>query len=96
MHVEFFNNFKQFKDSLEAIEENNFKYLRCRLDFNMYYQIKQIQDMGAESMDDEMEYGQEDDDDQVQNSQMDSGSQVDDEEDIGLQDDDDASDDDDR
>ena len=37
MHVEFFNNFKQFKDSLEAIEENNFKYLRCRLDFNMYY-----------------------------------------------------------
>jgi len=42
MHVEFFNNFKLFKDSLENIEENNFKYLRCRLDFNMYYQIKQI------------------------------------------------------
>jgi len=39
----------------------------------MYYQIKQIQDMGAESMDDEMEYGQEDDD-VVENSQMDSGS----------------------
>tara|TARA_B110000285_G_C15123781_1_gene618876 strand:- start:115 stop:234 length:120 start_codon:yes stop_codon:yes gene_type:complete len=39
--------------------------------------------MGAESMDDEMEYGQEDDD-VVENSQMDSGSQVDDEEDIGL------------
>jgi hypothetical protein len=65
MHVEFFNNFKQFKDSLEAIEENNFKYLRCRLDFNMYYQIKQIQDMGAESMDDEMEYGQEDDEEDI-------------------------------
>ena len=60
MHVEFFNNFKLFKDSLENIEENNFKYLRCRLDFNMYYQIKQIQEMGAESMDDEM-YGNEDD-----------------------------------
>ena len=95
MHVEFFNNFKQFKDSLEAIGEDNFKFLRCRLDFNMYYQIKQIQDMGAESMDDDMEYGGEDDD-VVENSQMDSGSQVDDEEDIGLQnDDDDGSDDDD-
>jgi hypothetical protein len=32
--------------------------------------------MGAESMDDDMEYGQEDDDDNdpVENSQMDSGS----------------------
>ena len=37
MHLEFFNNFKLFKDSLENREETNFKYLRCRLDFNMYY-----------------------------------------------------------
>ena len=59
MHLEFFNNFKLFKDSLEKRQETNFKYLRCRLDFNMYYQMRQLQDMGV--MDDDLEdYGDED------------------------------------
>ena len=39
-HQEFYANFKTFKDSLDSHDENNFKYLRCRLDFNMYYQLK--------------------------------------------------------
>ena len=48
MHQEFYANFKIFKDSLEAKEETNFKYLRCRLDFNLYYQIKQMQEVGMD------------------------------------------------
>ena len=38
---------------MEAKEETNFKYLRCRLDFNMYYQLKQMQEAGAD--DDQMD-----------------------------------------
>ena len=57
--MEFFNNFKLFKDSLEKRQETNFKYLRMRLDFNMYYQTRQLQEMGV--MDDDLdEYGEED------------------------------------
>ena len=62
MHLEFFTNFKLFKDSLENKEETNFKYLRCRLDFNMYYQIREMQEMGAEDEDDladDSQYGDE-------------------------------------
>lgn len=67
-HAEFYTNFKQFKDMLEVREETNFKYLRCRLDFNMYYQLKQMQEVGAldndeDNMDDQemnSQYGEED------------------------------------
>lgn len=52
MHEEFQNHFNQFKESLENREETNFKYLRCRLDFNMYYQMKALQDMGGDGGDD--------------------------------------------
>ena len=47
MHLEFYNNFKMFKEMLEGKEETNFKYLRCRLDFNMYYHMKFMGDMGG-------------------------------------------------
>lgn len=72
---------------IEQREETNFKYLRCRLDFNMYYQMKQMQEVGAlENDDDEdqemnSQYGDEDP------NQMDYGS-IDDEE-GGLDDNDD-------
>ena len=36
-----------FKEMLEGKEETNFKYLRCRLDFNMYYHMKFMGDMGG-------------------------------------------------
>ena len=48
MHEEFYNNFKQFKDVLDMREETNFKYLRFRLDFNLYYQMKNLAEMGAD------------------------------------------------
>jgi hypothetical protein len=95
-HVEFYTNFKQFKDNLEAREETNFKYLRCRLDFNLYYQLKQMQDVGAFDDDQDMEedglgsqYGEE-------ANQMEYGSQEDEEEDIGVDGGNDDDDDDDQ
>jgi|TARA_B110001450_G_C17340278_1_gene367193 hypothetical protein len=95
LHLEFFNNFKLFKDSLEKRQETNFKYLRCRLDFNMYYQMRQLQEMG---MDDDLEDYDDEADSQYENvpvgdNQMAYGSQEDDEEDIGV---DDGEDDDDE
>ena len=93
-HADFYSNFKQFKDMLECREETNFKYLRCRLDFNMYYQIKQMQEVGQMDNEDEFmdedemnsQYGEEE-------NQMEYGS-IDDNEDIGVNnrdgDDDDA------
>lgn len=63
MHQDFITNFKQFKEKLEEKEENNFKYLRCRLDFNMYYQMRQLQDLGEGEGSDEQDddYGDDDD-----------------------------------
>ena len=77
---------------MEAKEETNFKYLRCRLDFNMYYQLKQMQEAGNdEQMDDEelgSDYGDE-------AGNMEYGSQEDDdEEDIGVHNQDSGDDDD--
>lgn len=94
--MEFFNNFKLFKDSLEKRQETNFKYLRCRLDFNMYYQMRQLQEMG---MDDDLEDYDDEGDSQYGNepkgdNQMAYGSQEDDEEDIGVNDGEDEDDDD--
>lgn len=37
MQQDFYKNFQAFKENLENKEDQNFKYLRCRLDFNMYY-----------------------------------------------------------
>mmetsp|Transcript_31543 Transcript_31543/g.48227 ORF Transcript_31543/g.48227 Transcript_31543/m.48227 type:complete len:88 (+) Transcript_31543:182-445(+) len=68
MHLEFYNNFKLFKDSLENREDNNFKYLRCRLDFNLFYWARFMQDMGGfdedgQEIDDDVDYGEDFDDD---------------------------------
>lgn len=88
LHLEFYNNFKTFKEMLEQKEETNFKYLRCRLDFNQYYFLKFMQDMGG--MDDEDldygDYGNEDD--------LDYGNEapMDEDEDIGVGGDDDEDD----
>lgn len=77
MHLEFYTNFKTFKDSLEAKEETNFKYLRCRLDFNLYYQMKQMQEVGMDDDDQDM-------DDEYGGQDGGYGSQGDEEEDIGV------------
>jgi hypothetical protein len=62
MHLEFYSNFKLFKEMLENKEETNFKYLRCRLDFNLYYHMRFIQDMGGFNDDDDgNNYGEEED-----------------------------------
>ena len=37
LHQDFYHNFQAFKENLENREEMNWKYLRFRLDFNMYY-----------------------------------------------------------
>jgi hypothetical protein len=69
--LEFYNNFKLFKESLEKKQETNFKYLRCRLDFNMYYQTRLLQDMGV--MDDDLvDYG--DEESQQNDNEMGYGS----------------------
>lgn len=44
-HTAFCQVFAEFNTMLEQKEENNFKYLRCRLDFNMYYQMQQMMEM---------------------------------------------------
>ena len=75
MHLEFFNNFKLFKESLDNREDNNFKYIRCRLDFNLYYWVRYMQDMGGMDDDDVDDYG--DDDEYGQEGMQD------DDEDIG-------------
>ena len=64
MHKEFENNFLLFKENLDQKDDINFRYLQCRLDFNMYYQMKIIADMGDDGMDgdDIDDYGDENDD----------------------------------
>ena len=63
MHKEFENNFQLFKENLDSREDTNFNYLQCRLDFNMYYQMKIIQDMGEDDAGDDIDdYGDENDD----------------------------------
>ena len=92
MHLEFFNNFKLFKESLENREDNDFKYMRCRLDFNLYYWVRFMQDMGGMDDDDDGDYGDEDYDQQEDMDGFEGGNYpVDgsDEEDIGQGDDDD-------
>lgn len=37
LHDDFYRNFQAFKDNLDSRDEQNFIYLRTRLDFNMYY-----------------------------------------------------------
>ena len=55
MHDEFYKNFQLFKENLENREETNFKYLCCRLDFNMYYQMKNYQQQFGDQDDDDDE-----------------------------------------
>ena len=62
MHEEFYKHFRQFQENLENREESNFKYLRCRLDFNMYYQMKNYQQEFGNQEDDNDEDDIEDDD----------------------------------
>ena len=64
MHIEFQNNLQLFKDSLAQREDSNFKYLTCRLDFNMYYQMKMLHDLGEDELngDDIDDYGDDNDD----------------------------------
>lgn len=53
LHDDFYRNFIAFKENLEGREEQNFTYLRFRLDFNMYYQNRHAQELGNDSSDGE-------------------------------------------
>lgn len=92
MHEEFYKNFQLFKENLENREEQNFKYLCCRLDFNMYYQMKNYQQQFGDQDDDDDEDIDDDEEGQGEN-QSGYGSQgyddEDDNEDIGVPGDDD-------
>ena len=62
LHTDFYHNFQAFKENLENREEMNWKYLRFRLDFNMYYQNRLAQEMGAGG-DSDVDFDEEGDDD---------------------------------
>ena len=47
LHEDFYRNFQQFKENLDNREEQNFIYLRCRLDFNMYYANRLAAEIGG-------------------------------------------------
>mmetsp|Transcript_4022 Transcript_4022/g.6805 ORF Transcript_4022/g.6805 Transcript_4022/m.6805 type:complete len:81 (-) Transcript_4022:27-269(-) len=71
---------------LEKKEESNFKYLRFRLDFNMYYYMKHMQDMGGFEDDADMqgnEYGDDMDYGEQANDNMDDDDDDDGEGGIG-------------
>jgi hypothetical protein len=40
-HKEFIAHLNQFKHMLVETNQQNLKYLQCRLDFNEYYQIQE-------------------------------------------------------
>ena len=90
LHQDFYHNFQAFKENLENREEMNWKYLRFRLDFNMYYQNRQAQEMGAGN-DSDVDFDDEegDDDDLEEDDQPDE----DEDEDLAEDPDDDDSED---
>ena len=90
LHEDFYRNFQAFKENLDNREEQNFIYLRCRLDFNMYYANRLAAEAGGgdESDGDTLieDHGVDDDEDIVDDDDEDEDEDLADE---GEDDDDD-------